>query len=267
MEKKQCIILVPVYKQEPSADESASLRQLQHILGDWEIRFVCPESLNMSAYDTLTTIPYAKERFPDPFFDGIAGYNALMRDKAFYCRFSTFEYMLIYQLDAWVFTDDLAYWCTLGYDYIGAPWFKHFGSHEKGNRLWKCGNGGLSLRRINKFIKCTSTDIPVYTWQGFLKHTNRHLLRNIIRYFRYPNNMGWFMEHLASKGEDSFFCKDLAETVHALHCPSPEEAALFAFEASPQYLFQLTKGRLPFGCHAWRKFQFEEFWSQFIILK
>ena len=32
--------------------------------------------------------------------------------------------MLIYQLDAFVFQDDLAYWCQQNYDYIGAPWLR-----------------------------------------------------------------------------------------------------------------------------------------------
>ncbi|MFR6542216.1 MAG: DUF5672 family protein [Butyricimonas virosa] len=25
-------------------------------------------------------------------------------------------------IDAFVFRDELTYWCTLNYDYIGAPW-------------------------------------------------------------------------------------------------------------------------------------------------
>ena len=30
--------------------------------------------------------------------------------------------MLIYQLDAYVFKDELLNWANKGYDYIGAPW-------------------------------------------------------------------------------------------------------------------------------------------------
>ena len=56
----------------------------------------------------------------------------------------------------------------------------------------------------------------------------------------------------------------LDETKHKLHRPSPEEAARFSFECSPEYLFQFIGRTLPFGCHAWRKFQYEEFWSKYI---
>ena len=263
MENKRCIILVPVYKQIPSADEAASLHQLERILGRWEIRFVCPESLDMSAYDALT--PYAKERFADHFFEGIDGYNTLMRDNNFYRRFGAYEYMLIYQLDAWVFRDELEYWCVQGYDYIGAPWFKRNRRYEKSNKLWRCGNGGFSLRKIDKFIQYTLPDIPVYTLWGIVLHANRHLLRNIIRWIKYPNSMAWFIQHQASNWEDDFFCCDLAETHHALKCPKPEEAALFSFERSPKYLYEeITLQRLPFGCHAWRRYQYDDFWRDYI---
>ena len=264
MNKNRCIILVPVYKQNPTADETASLRQLTKVLCQWEIRFVCPESLDMDAYDSITAEPLGKERFPDTFFEGIDGYNALMCDNAFYRRFCAYDYMLIYQLDAWVFHDELAYWCSQGFDYIGAPWFKHYGSHEKGDRLWRCGNGGLSLRKVVKFIQCTSPDARVYTLRSILSHTNRHLLRNITRCIRYPNDMAWFIKHQQGIGEDGFFCCELAETQHALHCPKPDVAARFSFEKSPVYLLTLTDGRLPFGCHAWRKHSFDDFWCKYI---
>jgi len=44
-----------------------------------------------------------------------------MMSPAFYDAFKAFDYILIYQLDAFVFRDELEYFCSLGYDYIGAP--------------------------------------------------------------------------------------------------------------------------------------------------
>lgn len=60
--------------------------------------------------------------FPDTYFKGIAGYNRLMMSPEFYETFAQWEYILIYQTDAWVFSDRLSEWCSKGYDYIGAPW-------------------------------------------------------------------------------------------------------------------------------------------------
>lgn len=265
MKNSKCIILIPVYKLTPSTDEAASLHQLEIILGKWEIRFVCPKTLDMSAYDTITNTCYTKERFEDHYFEGISGYNTLMRDNTFYRRFKEYEYMLIYQLDAWVFKDELQYWCNQGYDYVGAPWFKHFRSHEEEYNLWRVGNGGLSLRRIKKFLECTQREAPVYSFWSLLRQGGSHFFRNLIRYIRYPNNMGWFIDHCASTWEDGFFCIDLAETIHSLKVPKPEEAAMFSFERSPKFLFEkVTQRKLPFGCHAWRRYHFDEFWKQHI---
>jgi hypothetical protein len=72
-------------------------------------------------------------------------YNRLLTHSWFYRRFESCEFMLIFQTDSMLFpqcpysVEDFMY-----YDYIGAPW-KHY-AH-------KGGNGGLSLRKIDSFIK------------------------------------------------------------------------------------------------------------------
>ncbi len=43
-----------------------------------------------------------------------------MMDNTFYKQFLNYEYILIYQLDAFVFKDELNY-CSQGIDYVGAP--------------------------------------------------------------------------------------------------------------------------------------------------
>lgn len=79
-----------------------------------------------------------------------------MSMKAVYKAFAKYEYMLIAQLDAVCFRDDLDEWCGKDYDYVGAPWChlcKHvcrtdqYRSEEK-----LVGNGGLSLRKIQTFL-------------------------------------------------------------------------------------------------------------------
>ena len=43
---------------------------------------------------------------------------------------------------------------------------------------------------------------------------------------------------------------------------APAEAALsFAFEASPRWSLEQTKGKLPFGCHAWARYE-RDFWEE-----
>jgi hypothetical protein len=113
-----------VYKQFPTTAEQASFLQLLAVLGGHDLYLVVPESLATEYYGGLFGHGprVAVERFADRYFRNIEGYNALMLSPDFYGRFSNYDYVLIYQLDAWVFKDELQYWCGQGYDYIGAPW-------------------------------------------------------------------------------------------------------------------------------------------------
>jgi 23S rRNA G2445 N2-methylase RlmL len=42
--------------------------------------------------------------------------------------------------------------------------------------------------------------------------------------------------------------------------PNAIEAALFSFEVAPEHLFELVGNKLPFGCHAWEKYN-KSFWK------
>ena len=262
------VVLIPVYKTEPSADEKSSLKQALKVLSFHDIRFVCPKGLDMSSYDKIVGYALPKERFDKKFFDGIQGYNLLMTDVSFYRRFSEYEYMLIYQLDAWVFSDQLAQWCAKGYDYVGAPWFEAHKTFEEGYPLWCCGNGGFSLRRIPKFIEVTN---PCTRFLSRKEIDVCRYFRNIktfwkgLKYlFGLDNNMAWYRKEHSYLWEDTYFSYGLDGTPHEMKRPSPEEAAEFSFECSPEYLYNLIGNKLPFGCHAWRKYQYDEFWSNYI---
>lgn len=232
---KKCIVLIPVYKEKPSDDEALSIKQTYKVLGNThDVMFMSPEGLDCSAYDKLIGQAVSVAYFDKKYFTGIAGYNEIMLSQSFYSRFSEYEYMLICQPDAWVFSDQLDYWCNKNFDYIGAPWFeKHF-THEQGCKLWCSGNGGFSLRKISKMIEVTSDKA-------------KESVRNYANLY-----------------EDGYFCYGLDATPWKLKRPSAKQAARFAFETSPSYLYKLNGNKLPFGCHAWRKYQYNDFWYKYI---
>jgi hypothetical protein len=92
--------------------------------------------------------------FDSSCFSGITAYNRLLLSKHFYETFKDYEYILIYQLDCLVFSDQLKQWCDGGWDYVGAPWLEnHKEKAEPGDQFWAVGNGGLSLRRIESFLR------------------------------------------------------------------------------------------------------------------
>lgn len=266
------IIVIPVYKTIITSEEKQSLKQCMKILGTHRICLVCPKSLNTTIYHETAGVKLPCKRFSDVFFNSIDGYNRLMTSHTFYQRFCEYEYMLIYQLDAWVFRDELDAWCQKGYEYIGAPWFEKHLSHEEGYKLWCTGNGGLSLRKVSAFIRVTNPRLKIKSCKEIFRdeyHSIRDLGHCILRCMS-PlignNTMRHYMKQVRQHmWEDGFFSYGLESTRHRLNIPTPEEAAWFSFEVSPKYLFnEVTHGKLPFGCHAWKKYQYEEFWKQYI---
>ena len=113
-------IVVPIYKPTLSEYEEISFKQLFKVLGNHRIVIFKPISLDLS--NLLSNYPPCEtESFSDHYFKGIAGYNRLMMAEEFYSRFNDSEYILIYQLDAYAFKDELIDWCMKGYDYMEHP--------------------------------------------------------------------------------------------------------------------------------------------------
>ena len=215
------VICIPIYKPELSIFEQAALRQLNKVLANYQRVFFAPESLAFDFGELGEGIKI--ERFPDCFFRGMINYSALLLNVDFYRRFQQYEYMLIYQTDAFVFSDRLADFCAMGYDYIGAP-------VSRINPLWnfitaRVGNGGLSLRKVSSAIrmleKCKEElDGPLagmfWQWEDiFWGYCGRH-------------------KHLNFK------------------VPSVRLATEFALQDDVAHGFKrMQKGWRPFGCHGW----------------
>ena len=59
--------------------------------------------------------------------------------------------------------------------------------------------------------------------------------------------------------EDLFWGLFVESQCSFFKVPTPVVALDFAFEAHPDHLFELNQQRLPFGCHAWQRYQ-PDFW-------
>lgn len=251
----EIVVVIPLYKDNPSVSEINSFIQCYKILGNYSIKIMTFKGLDLSVYKgpglELDCI-----YFPKKYFSSIEGYNSLLKKHSFYRKFSSFDYLLIYQLDAWVFRDELSSWCAKGYDYIGSPWFEHFGSVQTGDGLWKVGNGGFSLRKVDIFLSMT---LPLSAFSTIeAKNGAKHLFASIIQSFVNSIMLVYYIR-FSKVNEDVYFTM-IAEkfTRQKVYIPDVLEAARFSFEQSPGYLYQLV-GTLPFGCHAWEKHE-KDFW-------
>ena len=125
------VVGIPVYKDNISDFERIALRQADRVLSAYKKVFIAPNSLSFDYGFSYNIV-----RFPDRFFSSTASYSELLMNPNFYQIFATYNYLLIYQLYAFVFYDSLQEICAWGYDYIGAPlrgtdWY-----------LFHVGNGG-----------------------------------------------------------------------------------------------------------------------------
>ncbi len=267
---KDIVVVIPVYKSQPTKTEMASMKQCIKLLRNYPIYIVTHKNVNLEIYKEQTTDNLNIKYFQERYFNTKDCYNELLRKQDFYLAFKDYKYMLIYQLDAWVFKDELMQWCKKGYDYIGAPWFSKYGSHENGDKLWKVGNGGLSLRKVKTFIKLTNPHRRLHTLSGVFK-TEYNKIKDcpscILRSFGHRNTVLYYRNFYYYVNEDVYFCISLSKYDNMkLRIPSPKEASSFAFERSPRYLYSKNNYSLPFGCHAWERYD-KEFWNEFITIE
>ena len=240
---ERALVLIPCHKSELTPGEERSARQTLRVLGRHECRVLCPAGLVLP--EILAGLP--AERLPAEYFQSVRDYNRMLLSLDFYDRFRGREYMLICQLDAYVFRDELDDWCGRGYDYIGAPWgdapflrepklqriLPRILRHPALARHWhlcdfRVGNGGFSLRRVQAFRRVLR-DHPVTAarWQ---------------------------------KNEDLFWSFWAPVLAPEFRIAPEQEAMRFSVELSPAEYLRRMDGRLPFGCHAWEKHA-PEFWA------
>ncbi|RYE22507.1 MAG: hypothetical protein EOP45_08110 [Sphingobacteriaceae bacterium] len=275
---KVCVV-IPVYKNffRLADTEIISWRQCLAVLNAHEICLACPVSLDVSDYVIelqKQSISYHVTQFPASSFADIEGYNQLMLSKSFYQRFIDYNYILTYQLDAYIFKDDLAKWCELDYSYVGAPWFEGFNPGPADARLWKVGNGGFTLRKVSSCLRVLTTFSSIWTQSEVIKWYFRYgrkqglkSVPKILKRLFVGNNTHWFFNdfYLLRERfqEDYFWGVVCSEKFDWYKVPSPQEALKFSFEVAPRRMYELNSYQLPVGCHAWEKYE-PDFWQPFM---
>lgn len=217
--KKNLIIIIPFYKQDMDIFEEISLTQLKKVLGKYDICFIGPEGKQINCNHILAS--YKIETYDSSYFENTKSYSRLLLSTEFYLKYKNYKYMLIHQMDAFVFEDRVQEFINLGYDYYGAPMTSDDPSE------YVLYNGGLSLRKIDSVI-------------DVLEKYRDDILDN---------------HKLGSKFkdcEDDFFSycgcnKNIKFTV-----PPVRVAAGFSVQTDMGHGFRnIKEGMLPFGFHHW----------------
>jgi len=247
-------VIIPIYKQELSELERHSLARCVAVLGRHPLVFFGPRSLTPTHH--FRVAPTAiQEGFDDTYFSSPETYSKLLLTTSFYERFSAFDYVLVYQLDAFVFHDALTEWCLRSYDYLGAPFRNASDSSWLG-----VGNGGFSLRNVRSFLAVLtslSKEDPEAYWniERLLTTSRTKLL--LKSYRKWKKRLGRredvreFLSRFIAEGRP----EDLFWGLHAVrfHPPfrvAPVDVALdFAIEGGLLDVGTRYASRPPFGCH------------------
>lgn len=226
---REVVIVVPVYRETLTATEQVSLAQLVRVLGRYDICFIAPRSF---AGRYIDTVPRGRVLLlPNEYFTSKASYSRLLLTADFYRQFTEYRYILIYQLDAFVFSDRLAEFCAMGYDYIAAPVPRYSANwRDIGTNI---GVGGLSLRRVASAIRLLEQRDAILA-----------ALPDKLRQTIYS----W---------EDLFFAYASTRGDLDYHVPSFQVALDFALSADVAHAYEQMPRWLPFGCHA---FDVVDYW-------
>ena len=265
---KVCVV-IPIHSPNPSAYELIAFAQCFKILNLHPIKVIAPEGISLTNYQQV--VPDFETIFIHPKWQAsLLNYNKLKLSKFFYKLFRNYEFLLTYELDAFVFRDELAYWCKSGYDYIGAPFFEGYGNATTGSKLMSVGNSGFSLRKVKAFEKMLRSSpliTPLLT-PSELKYDWPQLVRGLskvpVRFFKRHFQENVIIQEKDFLLEDTYLLQVNDQLgKNKLHIAPIQEAVKFSFELRPEYLFTLNNEQLPTGCHAWVKHNFE-FWKPHI---
>jgi hypothetical protein len=266
---KLVAIVVPLSNRaDLTPDEEISLRHLLHFLGDYDKYVVIPKSLRVKFPD------FGIKRFDNKFFGSVAAHSRMLLSKSFYKAFKEYKFILIYHLDALVFSDQLLEWCKLDYDYVGAPWIEHPAAPYAGNEGYegRVGNGGFSLRKIQSFMKVFNSNEyymePFRYWEkffatspGYAKFIN--FPKKMLMHLPFINNVNFELSRY-QKNDEHFWSHRAAHYYPEFNIADVKTALRFAFECLPRYCFKLNGYNLPFGCHGWPKYD-RDFWEPYLL--
>ena len=168
LNKKKIAICIPVHNSRLTKAEINNIRITSKTNQQISKFFILPRSIKVDFFKK--TFPNIKiVFFNNKYFSSEMSYNRFLLKKDLYGAFKNYSFLTICQPDA-VLIKDISKINLRFLDYIGAPWKKSykldiFGIYGlnfisklffnlfKKNLL--VGNGGLSIRRVSKFLKVT----------------------------------------------------------------------------------------------------------------
>jgi hypothetical protein len=217
---------------------------------------------------------FRTKKFDDRYFGSVQAHTKLMLSSGLYQAFSNYRFILIYHLDALVFSDQLEEWCDREFDFIGPPWIKDDAAPYRGFSPieGRVGNGGFSLRKVESFLKVIHSkkrykSPPQLKAAYFESRALHQIVWNIPKFLLKclgHRNSVQFEMSIHRFNEDDFWASRAVHYYPEFNIAPVETALGFAFECLPRTCFKKNNHQLPFGCHAWKKYD-PSFWEPYLL--
>lgn len=255
-------------KLEYTSDEKISLAHLHHYLGKYDKYMITPRGVK--SYHP----GYEAREFDHKYFGSVAAHCALQMSEDFFEGFADYDYIFMYHLDCLVFSDKLEYWCDQGWDYIGAPWMP--GKDAPWVDEPRVGNGGFALFHVQNCLKALRSNRynvdPIEnirrTWKQAptLSSKIKKLPRMMARFLTPFNGVNQYIRTMLNegRGSDFFWADDAVRFFPDFRVADVDSGMRFSFETEPRTCFELTNGQMPFGCHAWARYD-RAFWEPHLL--
>jgi hypothetical protein len=243
-------VAIPTHKNEFNQYEHLSLDRCLRVLGNYPIYLVVPEGMSVQK---IKRAELQIKFLPADGFSSYRNYNNLIRSTAFYQEFLDYKYILLHELDAFVFSDQLSEWCDRHYDYIGAPLGRFTRDHNEYFRLYlPFWARKQSIRRI------LGIDNNVFCNGGFS-------LRNTKKFYSvalfYKNKIS-----IWGKNDDMFWSAIAPTYFPFIKIPDENECLKFAYMLDVEESLKKHNGVLPFGCHGWPRYETDSWRKIFATL-
>lgn len=254
-------------------DEKISVRHLERHLGKYDKYLVAPPD------SPIRIDGFRVKNFPGKFFGSGIAINHLHFAPMFYKAFADYRYIMIYHLDSLVFSDQIERWCQTDVDYIGAPWIPCADSP------WvtepRVGNTGFGMMKVETSLKVLYNRYrrePATYWLDMFTRNSRRV-RPIVQLLRklqprFPRSrivnrlvVEWDQMQdpgLHNRNGDVFWSDRAVFYLPEYKVASLEQGLEFAFEVAPRKCFEMNGGKIPFGCHAWARYD-RGFWEPFLL--
>jgi len=172
-----------------------------------------------------------------------------------------------------VLSDELEQWCETDLDYIGPPWIQCPDSPWVEQE--RVGNSGFALIKVASFLRVLYSTKPMIDpeqyWRKYYADKPKlvqmvNLPKKYLKRLPVFNSSRWHMYRwLQSRTEaDIFWSEEAPHYWHDFKIADVETGLRFGFEVSPRLCFERNHRRLPFGCHAWARYD-RGFWEPHLL--